>query len=236
MNANPKQSRIFDLGTDTGVGKTVVSMLLMRSLHALSRSAFYLKPLQTGCKDPYDTDSDARFVYSHCDHLRSQDPAKSVVYCFPNPKAPLFAARDAAASIDPSRIDLAINSLSSFQFLVIEAAGGVLVPTWEGANVADLVLRTASRPILVARAGLGTINHTLLTCEALSRRNIDPIGVVLVESSSTPTAPDMLLENRQTIETQTHLPVVGPIPFLSDFDHPPSVCHQSLLPLLENLL
>ena len=233
MNASPTQSRIFVLGTDTGVGKTVVSMLLMRSLHAISRSAFYLKPLQTGCNSPYDTDSDALLVYSHCVHLKDQDPSRSVVYCFPNPKAPRFAARDANCTIDPSLIGSAIAACSSYQTLVIEAAGGLLVPAWEGATMADLLLRCSARPILVARAGLGTINHTLLTCEALHHRGIDPIGVVLVESSPTPTNPDLLQENRQAIASTTQVPVVGPIPFMSNFDAPPALCHQTLLPLLE---
>jgi dethiobiotin synthetase len=233
MPTNLPQARYFVLGTDTGVGKTVISTLLMQSLHRLSRKAFYLKPLQTGCKDPYDTDSDARFVYSHCDHLKNQDPARSVVYCLPNPKAPLFAASDANVEIDPARIDATLLTLSDYQDLVIEAAGGLLVPAWKNATMADLVHRCNARPILVGRAGLGTINHTLLTVEALDRRNLPPLGIVLVESSPTPTSADLLEENRSAIACITGLPVVGPIPFLANFTSGSDACHSILLPLLE---
>ena len=86
--------RYFVLGTDTGVGKTVLSLLLMRFCYQRGDRPFYIKPLQTGCRSPYDTDSDARFVYEHVEALKGKDPAESVIYCFKNPKAPYFAARD----------------------------------------------------------------------------------------------------------------------------------------------
>ena len=76
------------VGTDTGVGKTVVSLLLMQWLYAEGYSPFYLKPFQTGCADPSDGRSDAAFVYRHTAALESKDPAPSVIYCRPTPTAP----------------------------------------------------------------------------------------------------------------------------------------------------
>src|SRR4030042_3873426 len=93
---------IFVAGTDTGVGKTVLSLLLMQFFSARGDRPFYLKPLQTGCKDPLDRDSDAAFVYRHVASLKGKDPAESAIYCFRNPKAPYFAARDEGRVIDPA--------------------------------------------------------------------------------------------------------------------------------------
>ena len=94
------RENIFVVGTDTGIGKTVLSLLLMQFFYARGYTPFYLKPAQTGCVDPYDIDSDARFIYQHVKPLNRKDPADSVVYCFKNPKAPYFAARDEGEEID----------------------------------------------------------------------------------------------------------------------------------------
>ena len=154
----------FVIGTDTGVGKSVVSLLLMRHFYDQGLRPFYLKPFQTGCVNPYDADSDARFVYSHVDALRGGDPAESVVYCFPEPKAPFFAARSAQQYIDIS-LPQAVFSEKRLEYapVVLEAAGGLMVPITETDLMIDIVAATDARPVLVARAGLGTINHTLLS-------------------------------------------------------------------------
>ena len=94
---------LFIVGTDTGVGKTVTSLLLMQYFYGLGKTPFYLKPFQTGCKDPYDKESDARFIYKNVRELQKKDPSDSVIYCFDKPKAPFFAARNrvSASSILP---------------------------------------------------------------------------------------------------------------------------------------
>jgi dethiobiotin synthetase len=78
---------IIVVGTDTGLGKSVVSLLLMQLLFAQGYSPFYLKPFQTGCQDPMAVDSDARYIDAHTQALQQADPAQSVVYCHQNPKA-----------------------------------------------------------------------------------------------------------------------------------------------------
>ena len=77
-----------------GSGKTVLALLMMQFFFAKGYSPFYLKPVQTGCKDANDTDSDASFIYRHVEPLMDKEPAESVIYCFKNPKAPLYAASE----------------------------------------------------------------------------------------------------------------------------------------------
>jgi len=144
MNSRKKMENLFVVGTDTGVGKTVLSLLLMQFFCSRGYNPFYLKPVQTGCKDPYDSESDAKFIYRHVGQCKDKDPADSVIYCFKNPKAPLFAARDEGKMIDLSVIENAVvEKARFFSPLIIEGAGGVLVPG--GTNtlfVADLSLVT----------------------------------------------------------------------------------------------
>jgi dethiobiotin synthetase len=224
---------IMIVGTDTGVGKSVVSLLIVQFLFAKGYAPFYLKPFQTGCIDPYDKESDAAFVYQHTQALEGKDPAQSVVYCYPDPKAPYFAARDVGESIDIGHVTREIKKKRGiFSPLIVEAAGGLHVPVNENVMVIDLISTFSCHPILVARAGLGTINHTLLSIEALQQREIDPLGVLFVESGHDPAKPKMIAENMEAIERFGGVVVGGVIPLLSDFSAPPV---QTYLPLAKLL-
>ncbi len=221
---------LFVVGTDTGVGKTVLSLLLMQFFYAKGCTPFYLKPVQTGCMDPYDTDSDAAFIYRHTKPLRDKDPADSVVYCFKNPKAPLFAARDEKRTIDLSLIERAVEEKAAvYSPLVIEGAGGVLVPVAGNACVADLVSLTKAIPIIAARTGLGTINHTLLTIEALKVRGTPPAGVVFIDSGENSTPREMIDENRSAIEEASGVQVAGVVGRIGNFSQPPPDCYDPLI-------
>ena len=223
---------IFVVGTDTGVGKTVLSLLLMQFFYAKGYTPFYLKPLQTGCMDPYDTDSDAKFIYKHVKHLKRKDPADSVIYCFKNPKAPYFAARDEKKKIDLNVIEKVINEKSLiYSPLVIEAAGGLLVPVSEKKLVIDMIKSASARPVIAARAGLGTINHTLLTIEALGSRGMEPVGVVFIDSGEKYTSKDMINENIEAVERFSGIKVSGVISKIQNFAKPGQDCYQ----VIENL-
>lgn len=224
---------IIVVGTDTGVGKSVVALMFMQLLHAKGYAPFYLKPFQTGCVDPYDTDSDAAFVYRHTPALNEKDLATSVIHCYPNPKAPYFAARDAGESIDPDNVRRVIEQKrTAHSPLIVEAAGGLLVPVSDDLLVVDMIPMINCRPLLVARAGLGTINHTLLSIEALRRRKTKPLGVVFVESGSAPADPDMVSENMEAVEKFSGIKVGGVIPVLSHFSVPPERAYQPLEKIL----
>jgi dethiobiotin synthetase len=224
---------IFIVGTDTGVGKTVVSLLLMQLLYARDYKPFYLKPFQTGCRSPLDSDSDARFVYSHTKALEKTDPGQSVLYCHPNPKAPFFAARDAGQSIEPHRVLETIwHKRRNYSPVVVEAAGGLLVPLTKQMLLVDLIEQSDCRPLLVARAGLGTINHTLLSIEALHSRGLSPLGIVFVDESESPADPDLISENMEAVARFSGCRVHGVIPHQSDSNRPSASAYQPLESIL----
>lgn len=219
-------NKIYVVGTDTGVGKTVLSLLLMQFFLERGRRPFYLKPLQTGCATPRDKDSDAGFVYKHVESLRDKDPSESVVYCFRNPKAPYFAARDEGREIDMKLVDKVVEEKSRrYSPLILEAAGGLLAPVAERKLMVDTI-GPGTRVLVVARAGLGTINHTLLSIEALERRGIRPAAVVFLDAAETPT--DLVAENIEAVRKYSGIKVSGVIGRINDFSRPPQDCYRPL--------
>lgn len=117
-----------------------------------------------------DADSDARFVYTHTPALQNADPAQSVIYCHQNPKAPYFAARDAGQSIDVDKVRQVIDDKRSrYSPLLVEAAGGLLVPIAEDLLVIDMIKQIRCRPLLVAGQGwvqLITLCSVSMPCSA----------------------------------------------------------------------
>jgi len=224
-----KFANLFVAGTDTGVGKTVLSLLLMQFFYERGFSPFYLKPAQTGCRDPHDRDSDARFIYGHVRALAGQDPGDSVVYCLKTPKAPYFAARDEAKEIDFAKIQAAVEAKSAvYSPVIIEGAGGLFVPVTEKLMVIDMIQMTGARPLIAARAGLGTINHTLLTVDALRRRGMEAAGIVLLDGTKEGTPPEMIAENIEAIELHSGIKVGGVIGKITDFSNPTRHCYRPL--------
>lgn len=212
---------IFITGTDTDVGKTVLSLLIMQFFFAKGFSPFYLKPFQTGCTDALDTDSDAKFVYNHIPQLKKKNPADSTVFCFQNPKAPFFAARDQGLTIHSEKLQKVIQTKKDqFSPLIIEGAGGLFVPVEKDVMVIDIIEKTGVKPIIAAKAGLGTINHTLLSIEAMQHRNIPGPEVVFMDSGEKATPDEMIAENKEAIKTASGIEVAGVIRRISDFSRP----------------
>jgi dethiobiotin synthetase len=220
---------IFVTGTDTGVGKTVLSLILMQYFFRKGKRPFYLKPAQTGCADPYDTDSDARFIYGHIQQLSGQNPADSVILCFKNPKAPFFAARDEGKVLDMEKVFKVISDRHrTSDPLIVEAAGGLMVPMTDQMLVADFIKLLNARPLLAARAGLGTINHTLLSVESLRARGIQPAGIVFMDSGPSPTNAEMISENIEAVRQFSGITVAGTIGAIGDFSNPGDDCFRPL--------
>lgn len=224
---------IFVTGTDTGVGKSMVSLLLMQLLFSKGYEPFYFKPFQTGCDDAHAADSDAKFIYAHTPALKGQDPARSVIYCHAEPRAPYYSARRAGDHIDPGHVQKVVRSKAGkYSPLVIEGAGGLLVPVTGNLLIADIVKKLACLPLLVARAGLGTINHTLLSIEALRRRQIEPLAVVFVDADAQPTNRALAAENMEAVENFGRVKVPGIIGRISDYSNPPRSAYKVLEEIL----
>jgi len=223
MNRN-KPNHFIILGTDTHVGKTVISLLLIQYLYKLGFQPGYLKPLQTGCQSPIDSDSDAQFVFQHS-YLKEKNPAQSVLYCFQSPKAPWFAARDENTEIHVQdlthRIQVRLNDHQ--QPMVIEASGGLMVPISPNVLFIDLLSKLNALPILVGRAGLGTINHSLLSIHMLLSRNIIPAGIILSNASSVDKI--MVKENVEAVDQFSKIPV-RVLDKIDDFYAIPDSCIQ----------
>jgi malonyl-CoA O-methyltransferase len=161
---------VFVTGTDTGVGKTIVAACLVRRW-----GAHYWKPAQTGlAEEAGDTETVVRLA--GLDRSRWHHPRFAFA-------APLSV--EAAGSRENVAVALADFELPAVTGpIVVEGAGGVLVPLGRGALMADLMARFALPVVLVARTALGTINHTLLSLEALRGRGLSVAGVVLVGDAS----------------------------------------------------
>lgn len=151
-------------GTDTDVGKTVFAAALAGHLRAR-----YWKPVQAGLEGETDNEAVARLSGGRAIVLPEG-------YRLTTPCSPHEAARIDGVTIDPARLALPAGDAP----LVVEGAGGVLVPHNEGLLAADLFAQWGLPAVLVARTALGTINHSLLSIEALRARNITVHGVVFM--------------------------------------------------------
>lgn len=172
------------LGTDTGIGKTYAAAALVAAWRARGEPAFPMKPVQTGADGDRAPDLDFCLAAAGipCD---AELYERLAPYRFPLPASPHLAARAAGTSIDATRILDAYHALrAEGRFLVVEAAGGALVPLTDALLQLDLLLEFRLPFLLVARPGLGTLNHTLLTLEALRARHARVLGIVLQEAST----------------------------------------------------
>jgi dethiobiotin synthetase len=188
------------VGTDTGVGKTVVSATLL-ARYARRLRLGYWKPVQTGAEEGTDSDAVRRWTRGIADVLPE-------AYVFREPLSPHLAARRAEGRIDPERI---LEALVRYALddrersLVVEGAGGILVPlTDEGYLLVDLLGALHLPCAVVARTTLGTINHTLLTLEGLRSRGVEVAGVILCGAENA--------ENRRAVEKFGKTRVVDRIP------------------------
>jgi dethiobiotin synthase len=180
----------------------VVSAALLQRYR--ERGVKYWKPIQTGIEQDDDTAEVRRL--STC----GADQVLNAGVRLPRPVSPHLAAKLNGSPIDiEALVGIAEGQTGPW---IVEGAGGVLVPLNEQVLLIDLI-RRLQRPalpvLIVARSGLGTINHTLLTLEALNRRGVPVAGVVMVG-----TADDLGRENRLAIERHGSVPVVGELPTL----------------------
>jgi dethiobiotin synthetase len=198
-------------GTDTGVGKTIVTAAVAAAAGARGLSVAVLKPAQTGVgpEEGSGEESDVQTV------VRLAEPAQARTGAsYPDPLAPATAARVAGA--EPVALDEVVDAskamAAAHDLVLVEGAGGLLVPMGPGSphgwTVADLAGRLGAPAVLVVRAGLGTLNHTALTLEALARRGV-PAHVVV---GAWPAAPQLVHRTNLADLTALAGPLAGCLP------------------------
>ena len=227
---------LFVTGTDTGVGKTALSALLLAEIRRRKINAAPIKPVQTGCSEAATgtrqealgtsgasrlTAHGSRFSVPDLDYslsmanMKVSDEAYSQMasYTFEPACSPHLAAELAGTEIDIAEMIIAARTLASeYEFVVAEGAGGIMVPLNRREMMLDLMQALKLPVLIAARPGLGTINHTLLSIRALRSDGLDIAGVVFVASQ--PGEPGFIEEdNATTIEQFGKVPVLGTIPY-----------------------
>jgi len=189
--------RLVIVGTDTDVGKTVVSALVVDGL-----GAHYWKPVQSGLADGGDSDRVRQLIDLPPERILSE------AYRLSAPVSPHWAAERDGVAIEPER--LALPGIEAVPGpLVVETAGGLLVPLRRDWLQIEQLARWGLPVLLVARSGLGTLNHTLLSLEALDRRGIPVLGLVL---NGPPHADNpRTLEQLGKVEVLLELPPLQPL-------------------------
>ena len=186
---------LFVTGTDTSVGKTVLSALLVAALDAT-----YWKPIQTGSSEGTDRQSVMRWAEI------PEEKTLPECYCFEPPVSPHLAATKSGVKI---RLDLIHRPAPvTGGALIAEGAGGVLVPINDSETMLDVMRHLAMPVVIASRTALGTINHTLLTVKALRDAGIEIRGVVMIGKENR--------ENERAVEHYGEVPIAGRIPVLDN--------------------
>ena len=206
----------FVTGTDTGVGKTVVSAALTRALVARGLRVAVMKPIASG-SDPTPRglrNSDALTLMA-----AANVPAPYEVvnpYCFEPPISPHIAAREAGVAIDLTLLRSRFDSLAAAgDCVIVEGAGGWLAPLSDTATVADLAAALALPVLLVAGLRLGCLNHTLLTRESISARGAPFAGWI---ANAIDPHFERSGENLATLTARLGEPALACVPFLAQLD------------------
>jgi dethiobiotin synthase len=196
-------SGLFVTGTDTGVGKTVVCAALMHRFRETAPLRYW-KPIQTGIEQDDDTAEVTRLGACDAGACDAEEVDRDGVR-LARPVSPHLAARLSGQTIDVPSI-AARTRAGTARGWIIEGAGGVLVPLNDRETNVDLMIAIGLPALVVSRTALGTINHTLLTLEALRRRSVPVAGVVMVGDPNP--------ENRTAIEQYGGVAVLGEMPRL----------------------
>jgi dethiobiotin synthase len=196
----------FVTGTDTGVGKTVAGAAMARAEQAAGRRVAYFKPVQTGVGpgEPGDAAFVAGLGIPATDGVRLDEPL-----------APAVAAERAGIVIDVDALVVRVAAeAAGVDVLVVEGAGGLLVPLAGELTMADLAARLPADVVIVTRPGLGTLNHTALTLEAARHRRLPVAGLVVCGWPAEPGVTE-----RTNLERLAAMaPVLGLVPFVAGLD------------------
>lgn len=200
-------------GTDTGVGKTLVSCALLHALAAQGKRAVGFKPVAAGC-DESDHNEDALQLRAASNVLVSYGQVNP--YCFVHPVAPHIAARNSGVRIELSRILTTYRELAGqADEVVVEGAGGFMVPLNEKKDSADLAVELGLPVIVVVGMRLGCLNHALLTMRVIADYQLECAGwVANVLDADMP----VLQQNIDALRERIAAPLLGVIPYQAQPD------------------
>lgn len=205
--------KIFITGTGTDVGKTYISALIIKKMHESGYNCGYFKPVISGVNQVYGhlIESDANYVIQTTNI--PTEPEKCVSYWWQEPVSPHLAAKRKNQEIDIDKIKYDFAQISKkYDYLLIEGAGGITCPLIinkeEKYLLKDLIWELGLSIIIVADAGLGTINSTLLTIDYARANGIEIEGIIL---NNYETDNFMHWDNLETIETLTGINVVATV-------------------------
>jgi dethiobiotin synthetase len=206
----------FVTGTDTEIGKTTVSALLIRALARRGLRVAGMKPVASGAVEtPEGLRNDDVLALTHSANL---DCAYDDVnpYAFAPPIAPHLAAAEAGIAIEPARIEAAYRRLcSAADCVVVEGVGGWRVPLAPGFGVADLAKLVHLPVILVVGLRLGCLNHAQLTAEAIAHDGLNCVGWV---ANELPAGMDRQEDNVATLQSLLPMPLIARVPVLANVD------------------
>jgi len=214
----------FVTGTDTGVGKTIITAALIKTAHILGFKACGMKPIETGCKRTENREGNDSLIPSDGTFLREiTGTGESIDLITPirfeNPLAPLPASEIENKPVDLDKIKTACKELSNkYDLIIVEGIGGLLVPIKTGHFVIDLAKDFGLPIIVVSKPGLGTINHTMLTVNYAIKEGFDVAGIIINYNRP----PERTLAentNPGIIERLSPVPVIGIFPYLKDLEN-----------------
>jgi dethiobiotin synthetase len=197
---------VFIAGTDTGVGKTTVACAMARLIAQEMGDVGVMKPVETGCRR-----KSGELIPADAQALKTasgtEDPMRRIApYCYHAPLAP-----DAAARIEenPLRLDVILRAYERLHrrhpFLIVEGIGGLMTPLTPRLTVLDLIKRMELPVLLVARSGLGTLNHTLLSLHCGREAGLQFVGVVLNQTHPRRTLADRT--NPEILSARIRVPI-----------------------------
>ncbi len=213
----------FITGTDTGVGKTVITAALIKAAGILGLKACGMKPIETGCLKQKFNAQDGNLIPHDGELLRNISGAEESIdlitpVCFENSVAPLPAAEIERKFFDLEKIKKAFIRLAAdYDAVIVEGIGGLLVPIRGDYFVLDLAKDFGLPVIVVSRPGLGTINHTLLTVNYAMKERLQVAGII-INYSSPPEGSLAENTNADVIKRVSPVPLIGIFPYLKSFE------------------
>jgi len=195
MNNLESKMQFIICGTDTDIGKTLISSFFVRGLNS-----FYWKPIQSGIESQTDSQTIQKITQINKEQIINE------AYIFTQPVSPHWAAE-----IDKKTINFNMLKLPKVNgSLIVETAGGLMVPITRSFLQIDQIKKWNLPVILVCRSSLGTLNHTLLSIEALKKRNINIAGLVINGEKH--------LDNAKTISEFSGIPIIAEFPYIQKID------------------